>query len=75
MRPAHVHFKVTAEGYQTLITHVFVEGDEYLDSDAVFGVRSAPDRRRSSAEPGDAPDGTSYDLPFWTMSYDLVLAP
>ena len=40
MRPAHVHFKVTAEGYQTLITHVFVEGDEYLDSDAVFGVRS-----------------------------------
>ena len=40
MRPAHVHFMVTAEGFQTLITHVFVEGDEYLDSDAVFGVRS-----------------------------------
>ena len=41
MRPAHVHFKVTAPGYQTLITHVFVEGDEYLDSDAVFGVQAA----------------------------------
>ena len=41
MRPAHVHFMVTAEGFQTLITHVFVEGDEYLDSDAVFGVRSS----------------------------------
>jgi hydroxyquinol 1,2-dioxygenase len=40
MRPAHVHFMVTAEGYQTLITHVFVEGDEHLDSDAVFGVRA-----------------------------------
>ena len=32
---------VPAEGYQRLITHVFVEGDEHLDSDAVFGVRSA----------------------------------
>src|SRR5262249_12359494 len=25
MRPAHVHFMVTADGYQRLITHVFVE--------------------------------------------------
>jgi len=34
MRPAHVHFKVTAPGYQTLITHVFDESDQYLDTDA-----------------------------------------
>ena len=41
MRPAHVHFKVTAPGYQALITHVFDESDQYLDTDAVFGVRSS----------------------------------
>jgi hydroxyquinol 1,2-dioxygenase len=40
-RPAHIHFMITAPGYQTLITHVFREGDAYLDSDAVFGVRQS----------------------------------
>jgi hydroxyquinol 1,2-dioxygenase len=62
MRPAHVHFKVAADGYQTLITHVFVEGDEYLDSDAVFGVRNAL----------IAPFVRDGD--HWSMHYDLVLA-
>ncbi|MCE2782853.1 intradiol ring-cleavage dioxygenase [Limnohabitans sp.] len=38
-RPAHLHFMIKAEGYETLITHVFRDGDQYLDSDAVFGVR------------------------------------
>ena len=63
MRPAHIHFMVTAEGYQRLITHVFAEGDEYLDSDAVFGVRSAL----------IAPFVRDGD--HWTMSYDLVAGP
>ena len=39
MRPAHVHFLVTAPGYEPLITHVFMDGDKYLDSDVVFGVK------------------------------------
>ena len=38
-RPAHMHFMIRAEGYETLVTHLFREGDPYLDSDAVFGVR------------------------------------
>jgi hydroxyquinol 1,2-dioxygenase len=40
-RPAHLHFKVAAPGYATLITHVFKSGDPYLDSDVVFGVRKS----------------------------------
>ena len=40
-RPAHLHFLIKAPGYQTLITHVFRNGDQYLDSDAVFGVRES----------------------------------
>ena len=39
MRPAHVHFLIDAPGYEPLITHVFIEGDKYLDSDTVFGVK------------------------------------
>src|SRR5262249_36065726 len=38
-RPAHLHFKISADGYETLITHLFRRGDPHLDSDPVFGVR------------------------------------
>jgi len=40
-RPAHIHFIVSAEGYETVITQLFTDGDEYLDSDAVFGVKNS----------------------------------
>ena len=41
MRPAHIHFIVGAKGFEPVTTHIFVEGDEYLDSDAVFGVKDS----------------------------------
>jgi hydroxyquinol 1,2-dioxygenase len=76
MRPAHVHFMVDAPGYGKLITHVFVDGDEYLDSDAVFGVKSSLVSPFERHEAGDAaPDGSTPGKPFYTMSFDLVLAP
>lgn len=40
-RPAHLHFLIAAPGYHTLVTHLFVQGDKYLDSDAVFGVKNS----------------------------------
>ena len=40
-RPAHVHFMISAPGHRKLITHLFLEGDEYLESDAVFAVKSS----------------------------------
>jgi hydroxyquinol 1,2-dioxygenase len=40
-RPAHLHFKIEAPGYETLITHVFRKDDPYVASDAVFGVRES----------------------------------
>jgi protocatechuate 3,4-dioxygenase beta subunit len=39
MRPPHLHFWITAKGYQPMITSFFVKGGRYLDSDAVFGVK------------------------------------
>jgi hydroxyquinol 1,2-dioxygenase len=39
MRPPHLHFWITAKGYKPLITHLFVKGGRYLDSDAVFGAK------------------------------------
>jgi hydroxyquinol 1,2-dioxygenase len=40
-RPAHIHFMVSAPGHEPVITHVFDRASEYLDSDAVFGVRES----------------------------------
>ncbi len=75
MRPAHVHFMITMPGYKTLITHVFKENDQYLNSDAVFGVRSSLITAFEHHEPGIAPDGKKMDVPFYTMNYDFYLAP
>ncbi|MFK0378653.1 intradiol ring-cleavage dioxygenase [Pandoraea sp. NPDC090278] len=63
-RPAHLHFRIEAPGYETLVTHVFREDDKWLDSDAVFGVRQsliAPWVRRE--------DGS------YSLHYDFVLNP
>ena len=74
MRPAHIHFRVEAPGYETLTTHVFADGDEFLDLDAVFGVKGSLIAPFVHHEPGTAPDGSVRDASFTTMEYDLVLA-
>jgi protocatechuate 3,4-dioxygenase beta subunit len=38
-RPAHIHFLISAPGFRTLVTHLFIAGDPFLESDAVFGVK------------------------------------
>ena len=64
-RPAHMHFLVTAPGYRKLVTHTFVDGDSYLSSDAVFGVKQS---LLASFERIDG-EGT------WRSRFDFVLAP
>jgi len=72
-RPAHLHFMITAPGFETLITHVFRNGDRYLDSDAVFGVRSSLIADWVRHEPGRTPDGAQSPVPFYTLAFDFVL--
>lgn len=75
-RPAHVHFRIRAEGFAPLITHLFREPDPYLDSDVVFGVRSSLIGRFERHEAGTpAPDGSVPDRPFHTLTHRFVLAP
>ncbi|MDE0048771.1 MAG: 6-chlorohydroxyquinol-1,2-dioxygenase [Rhodospirillales bacterium] len=40
-RPAHIHFMLSAAGYETLVTQLFTDDDPYLDTDAVFGVKDS----------------------------------
>jgi hydroxyquinol 1,2-dioxygenase len=72
-RPAHLHFMISAPGYERLVTHVFRDGDPYLDSDAVFGVRSSLVAQWVRHEEGTTPDGTSLETPVSTLEFDFVL--
>ena len=63
-RPAHLHFLIKADGYETLITHVVRSDDPYLDSDAVFGVRQS-----LIADWKQQADGS------YLVEYDFVLNP
>ena len=73
-RPAHVHFRIRAPGYQTLVTHIFRDADPYLDSDVVFGVRSSLIGDFVRHDAGTAPDGTVMREPFYTLTQRFVLA-
>ena len=72
-RPAHIHFMISAPGYETVVTHLFVKGDPYLNSDAVFGVKDSLVVDFQRHEPGKAPDGTPVDQPFYVVQYDFGL--
>jgi hydroxyquinol 1,2-dioxygenase len=74
-RPAHVHFMISAQGYETLVTHVFSAGDEYLDSDAVFGVKNSLIREFTRELAGRLPDGTESAAPWRHLRYDFGLKP
>ena len=75
MRPAHLHFMVSAPGHETLVTHLFVKGDPYLESDVVFGVKDSliVDFRRSESQAEAQKAGLK--APFYSASYDFVLRP
>ncbi len=74
-RPAHVHFMISAPGYETLVTHVFVAGDKYLDSDAVFGVKNSLIREFEARPAGPMPDGVVAAGPWRYLKYDFGLKP
>jgi hydroxyquinol 1,2-dioxygenase len=72
-RPAHIHFIVSADGFAPVTTHLFAAGDPYLDSDAVFGVKSSLVVGFQCCAVGPMPDGTMSDAPFLVASYDFAL--
>jgi protocatechuate 3,4-dioxygenase beta subunit len=55
-RAAHVHAIVSAPGHQPVTTHIFDAANEYLDTDAVFGVRGSLIQEFRPASPADPPD-------------------
>ena len=74
-RPGHIHMIVSADGYRPVTTHLFVAGSEYLDSDAVFGMKESLVAQFERHPPGPGPTGERVDVPFYTVNYDFRLRP
>ncbi|MEU6244134.1 dioxygenase [Streptomyces sp. NPDC047024] len=74
-RPAHIHFLIDEPGHRKLITHLFQEGGDYLDSDVVFGTKDPLIVRFTECPAGTAPDGDPVGEPYLHATYDFVLQP
>jgi protocatechuate 3,4-dioxygenase beta subunit len=72
MRPAHLHFIVSADGHSTVTTELYTRGDEYLETDTVFGVKDSlvvdyVPLPAADKEQAAMPDGQ------WLLDYDFRL--
>ena len=74
-RAAHLHFIIRAPGMQAITTEVFFDKTEYIDNDAVFGVRksliAAIEPARKAVDLGKPTQKT----PDAVCKFDFVLAP
>jgi protocatechuate 3,4-dioxygenase beta subunit len=73
-RAPHLHFMIMAPGYRRLVTQLFVAGGDYLDSDAVFGVKDGliVHFERST---GPAPDGRDIAGTWCRVEFTFHIAP
>ena len=75
-RPAHLHYIVSADGFDDITTHIFDPDDPYLHSDAVFGVKESLvakfNRIEDSARMREVGFSGSH---YWDVEFDFVMAP
>lgn len=74
-RPGHIHMIVSAEGYAPVTTHLFVANSDYLDSDAVFGMKESLVAQFERHPPGVGPSGEPVDTSYYSVNYDFILKP
>ena len=74
-RPAHLHYILEAEGFETLITHIFDPDDPYIHSDAVFGVKESLLAKFDLIEDPDKIAEAGFDGPYFEVIHDFILHP
>jgi hydroxyquinol 1,2-dioxygenase len=73
-RPSHLHMIVRADGFKTVVTHIFDSASEYLDSDAVFAVKPSLVRSFDARTADDPERPPGIDGPWVSLDLELVLA-
>ena len=74
-RPAHIHLLISADGFIPVTTHLFVKGDQYLDSDAVFGTKDSLVVDFIQHNSIEEAHHYHVSTPFYKVEYDFVLKP
>ncbi len=74
-RPAHLHFMVSAPGFDTVITHIFTPDCPYLTKDPVFGVKETLIADFKKVEDPAEAEKLGFKAPFWSVNWDFVMAP
>lgn len=74
-RPAHLHYILEADGYETLVTHIFDPDDKYIHSDAVFGVKESLLAKFELIEDPDRIKAEGAAGSYYEVVHDFVLAP
>ncbi len=73
-RPAHFHYILEADGFESLTTHIFDPDDPYIHSDAVFGVKASLMAKFERIEDAAAIAEAGFDEPYYLVEHDFVLA-
>ena len=74
MRPAHLHFLASKDGFKTLISQLYVPDDKFIETDVQFGVTRhlIGNYVRHENEPAPAPDVKG---PWYSLDHTFVMEP
>ena len=73
MRPAHLHFMINAPGFEQLVTQIYSSDSDYLDTDAVFGVKESLIGEYVLSNSAEEATKHDFRTPFFDMNFDFVL--
>lgn len=75
MRPAHLHFIASAEGYRTIVTELYTDDDPFVGGDAVFGVKPSLVVHYDRIDDPETLRAAGRTEPYWDLRYDFALTP
>lgn len=74
-RPAHLHYIISAIGFDSVTTHIFDPDDEYINSDAVFGVKQSLLAEFKLIEDPNKIAEAGFESPYCEVVHNFVLVP
>lgn len=72
-RSAHIHFIITAPGFDTVVTHIFSPDCRYLTEDVVFGVKRSLIATFETVDDEANARAAGLSNPFQLCRWDFVL--
>lgn len=74
-RPAHLHVKLSHEGFEQLTTQLYLAGDPWIDSDVVGAVKPSLVAELTKHGSRAELDARGLTRPYFALAYDFTLAP